>query len=115
VRLGNTSQLAGFAKQDDLAYFLQEICQAEYLHRPDLSPSKEILAGYKSKELSWEEYEASFLELLAQRKVETTLDPRLFEVPTVLLCSEPTPEHCHRRLVAEYLAKKWADTVIVHL
>jgi uncharacterized protein (DUF488 family) len=115
VRLNNTSQLAGFTKRDDLEYFLGQICQAEYRHQPELSPSKKILDAYKNKEIPWEQYESRFLALLAQRQVEKTVDRRLFEVPAVLLCSEPTAEHCHRRLVAEYLAGQWGDARIVHL
>ena len=113
VRLNNTSQLAGFTKRDDLAYFLQQICGSEYLHRPDLSPTKEILDAFKKKKMPWEEYQARFLELLVEREVEKKLDRRLFEVPTVLLCGEPTAEHCHRRLVAEYLARQWGETAIM--
>lgn len=115
VRLNNTSQLAGFAKRDDLEYFLDEICQAEYRHEPMLSPDKELLDGYKKKTVAWDEYESRFLALLAEREAETLLDRRLFDVPTVLLCSEPTADHCHRRLVAEYLAQKWGEVNIVHL
>jgi len=115
VRLSNTSQLAGFTKRDDLEYFLGQICQAEYRHQPELSPSKEIFDAYKKQAIPWEEYASRFVALLAQRQVEKTVDRRLFEVPAVLLCSEPTAEHCHRRLVAEYLAGQWADARIVHL
>ena len=115
VRLNNTSQLAGFAKRDDLEYFLHQICQAEYRHEPMLSPDKELLDGYKKKTVPWDEYESRFLALLRERQAETRLDRRLFDVPAVLLCSEPTAEHCHRRLVAEYLAGKWGDVKIVHL
>ncbi|HHN66515.1 MAG TPA: DUF488 family protein, partial [Thermopetrobacter sp.] len=32
-----------------------------------------------------------------------------------LLCSEDSPHHCHRRLVAEYLRDKWGDVEIIHL
>lgn len=115
VRLSNRSQLAGFTKVGDLEFFLAEICAAEYLHLPELSPTKEILDAYKKKQMPWEVYEPAFLELLAERKIAETLDRRLFEAPCVLLCSEPTAEHCHRRLVAEYLAGKWGDVGIVHL
>ncbi len=115
VRLANTSQLAGFTKRDDLKYFLEQICRADYHHQPGLSPTKEILEAFKKKEIPWQQYEARFLALLAQREVEDTLDRRLFDVPAVLLCSEPTADHCHRRLVAEYLAGKWEDVSIVHL
>ena len=115
VRLNNTSQLAGFAKRDDLRFFLREICRADYRHEPALAPTKEILDAYKKKRMSWEEYETRFLDLLTERAVETSIDRRLFDVPVVLMCSEPTPECCHRRLAAEYLAAKWGDVRIVHL
>ena len=115
VRLNNTSQLAAFTKRDDLEYFLRQICRADYLHQPALSPTKEILDGFKKKEIPWEQYEPRFVALLAEREVEKTIDRRWFDVPCVLLCSEPTPELCHRRLVAEYLAGQWGDVKIVHL
>lgn len=115
VRLNNTSQLAAFAKRDDLEFFLNEICGAEYHHRPDLSPTQDFLDAFKKKAIGWEEYQSRFTALLKQREVEKTLDKRLFELPTVLLCSEPTPEQCHRRVVAEYLAANWGDVRIVHL
>ena len=115
VRLNNTSQLAGFAKRDDLEYFLAELCQAEYVHLPLLSPTKEILDDYKNKAITWEEYEARFLALLRERKAEDAVDKRLFDVPAALLCSEPEPDHCHRRLAAEYLASTWEDVRVVHL
>lgn len=115
MRLQNTSQLAGFAKRDDLEYFLREICGADYRHLPELSPTKEILDAYKKNAMPWEEYETRFLELLRERRTETTVDRDLFEVPSVLLCSEPTAEHCHRRLVAEYLASHWGGVTVVHL
>ena len=115
VRLNNTSQLAGFAKRDDLRFFLREICPADYRHEPALAPTKEILDAYKKKRMSWEEYEPRFLDLLTERAVETSIDRRLFDVPVALMCSEPTPECCHRRLAAEYLAAKWGDVRIIHL
>lgn len=115
MRLNNSSQLAGFTKCTNLPFFLQELCTAEYLHEPTLSPTKEILDGYKKKELPWDQYETRFLAILAEREVENTVDRRLFDVPAVLLCSEPAAEHCHRRLVAEYLGRKWGGARIVHL
>lgn len=115
VRLNNTSQLAAFSKRDDLKYFLRELCQAEYHHRPDLSPSKDVLDAYKKGTMPWDEYQTRFLAILEERQVERHVDRRLFDVPTVLLCSEPTAEHCHRRLVAEYLAARWEQVSIVHL
>ena len=115
VRLNNSSQLAGFTKRDDLRYFLREICGADYRHELALAPSKEILDAYKKGQISWEEYETRYVALLTERGAETAVDRRLFDAPAVLLCSEPTAEHCHRRLAAEYLAGKWEDVRIVHL
>ena len=115
VRLNNVSQLAGFAKREDLAFFLREICGATYLHEPSLAPTQDMLAAYKKKKGSWEEYAACFLELMAQRQIEKHIQRSLFKTPTVLLCSEATAEHCHRRLVAEYLREKWGEMRITHL
>ena len=115
VRLNNSSQLAGFTKREDLAYFLREICGAEYVHEPRLAPTAEILDGFKDDLLTWAEYEQTFRALLEERQVAEALDPRDFAARTVLLCSEPDPEHCHRRLVAEYLREKWGDVRVIHL
>ena len=108
VRLNNVSKLAGFAKRDDLKYFLKEICQADYIHDPTLAPTQEMLERYKKEKTTpWSEYESAFGRLITERKIENTLDPKLFDIPTVLLCSEPTPDNCHRRLVLEYLRDHW--------
>lgn len=115
VRLNNVSQLAGFAKRDDLSFFLKEICDAEYRHEPLLAPNQEMLDTYKKQKGSWQDYEHRFLSLMSYRKVEDHVDKAMFEVPTVLLCSEHTAEHCHRRLVLEYLQHKWGGLDIVHL
>jgi uncharacterized protein (DUF488 family) len=115
IRLNNSSQLAGFTKTDDLEFFLKELCGAEYIYKPILAPTKEILDGYKKKTIKWEEYEQRFMKLMAERKVEDIIDKSLFDVPTVLLCSEPKPDRCHRRLVAEYLKDKWSNIKIIHL
>ena len=115
VRLNNISQLAAFAKRDDLAYFLKELCGAEYLHEIRLAPTQEMLDAYKKQKGSWDVYAALFLDLIKERRIETELNPDLFDVPTALLCSEPTADHCHRRLVVEYLQGKWSDVKPVHL
>jgi len=115
VRLNNSSQLAGFTKKDDLPFFLKEICGTEYVHEPLLAPTQELLKDYRKKNGSWQEYERRFVQLMEQRKIEEKIDRRLFDVPTVLLCSETTAKHCHRRLVLEYLGKKWGQVKAVHL
>jgi uncharacterized protein (DUF488 family) len=115
VRLNNVSQLAGFAKRDDLAFFLKQICGADYVHDTSLAPTQEMLDAYKKSKGSWDEYESRFRALLVERRIAETLDRTLFQVPTALLCSEPVPEHCHRRLVLEYLDEKWGGVRATHL
>jgi uncharacterized protein (DUF488 family) len=115
VRLNNVSQLAGFTKKDDLAYFLREICGGEYLHEPLLAPTQQMLNAYKKDKQPWSEYEVAFLNLMRERGIEERLQRGQFEVPTVLLCSEDRADHCHRRLVAEYLSQKWGNVHIHHL
>jgi uncharacterized protein (DUF488 family) len=115
IRLNNSSQLAGFAKKDDLAFFLKEICGIEYLHEPLLAPTQDMLDTYKKQKGSWSDYEQRFLALMRERRVEERISPQLFVIPTVLLCSEATAEHCHRRLVLEYLQEKWGEIEIIHL
>ena len=115
IRLNNTSQLAAFAKRDDLAYFLKTICTIEYHHEPLLAPTQEILDAYKNSKGDWATWERDFNALIRSRKIEKKLDRAQFTQPTVLLCSELTPEHCHRRLVLEYFQKKWGDLTIHHL
>jgi uncharacterized protein (DUF488 family) len=115
VRLNNSSQLAGFTKKGDLAFFLKEVCGIEYLHEPLLAPTQDMLNTYKKHKGSWSDYEQRFLALMRERRVEERIDPGLFAIPTVLLCSEATAEHCHRRLVLEYLHEKWGAIEIIHL
>jgi uncharacterized protein (DUF488 family) len=117
VRLNNVSQLAGFSKRDDLKFFLREICGAEYVYAPLLAPTRDMLdqfkqqKGVKKHKGAWQRYEHAFLALMAARRIEEKFDRAAFSVPTVLLCSEPTAEHCHRRLVLEYLRRYWAFTI----
>ena len=115
VRLNNSSQLAGFTKRDDLPYFLREICGAEYVHELLLAPTQDLLDDYKKRKGNWQDYAQRFLVLLEQRQVEERIDRRVFDIPTALLCSETTAEHCHRRLVLEYLGRKWGDVKMAHL
>jgi len=115
IRLKPNSQLAGYAKQRDLKYFLKEICAAEYQHHLDLAPSEETFSQFRSDK-NWDSLQQSYLAEIEERKIATTLDQQLFsEKNTVLLCSEHKPDKCHRRLLAEYLQQQWPDVEIVHL
>ncbi|MCT7956026.1 DUF488 domain-containing protein [Laspinema sp. D3] len=114
TRLNNISQLAGFAKKNDLKYFLKSLADIEYLHILDLAPTKDILDEYKKNKGDWSIYEQKFLHLIETRKIEKKVTPEQLD-GACLLCSEAKPHHCHRRLVAEYLNGKWGNVKICHL
>jgi len=114
VRLNNSSQLAGFAKKDDLQFFLKAVCNIEYRHLPELAPTKEILDAYKASKKNWALYEARFLDLMKQRQVEQVLTPEMLS-DACLLCSEHETQFCHRRLVSECLQKHHPEITVVHL
>ncbi len=114
VRLNNTSQIAGFAKSRDLEFFLRAVAGIDYLHLPDLAPTQDILDDFVKAKGAWSEYVRRFTELMQTRRVTETLQGKLLD-GDCLLCSEDTPEHCHRRLVAEHLRERWANVEIIHL
>ncbi len=114
IRLNNVSQLAGFAKREDLHYFLRTIGGIDYHHRPDLAPTQQILDAFKKSKGSWSVYERDFLTLLSARKVEREITPELLN-EACLLCSEEKPVQCHSRIGAEYLRSKWGNVEILHL
>ena len=114
VRLNNESQLAGFAKKNDLEYFLDALCGMEYVHLPTLAPTKEMLDDYKKRKGDWKTYEDRFIALMRERRIEETI-PQEIIADGCLLCSEDKPHHCHRRLVAEYLKQHWGNVEIGHL
>jgi len=113
VRLHNTSQLSGFAKANDLEYFLRQIGAIEYVHEPLFAPTDQILKPYKARKASWDSYEKDFLNLMVDRHIEKKFTPDFFD-RACLLCSEAKPHHCHRRLVCEYLNEKWRGPLKVH-
>jgi len=114
IRLNNSSQLAGYTKKSDLGFFLQAIAGIGYIHVEDFAPTKEIMDEYKSKKTNWQTYEKQYTELIAARNPLGKLDLNIFD-GACLLCSEPTAEQCHRRLLAEYLTTVIPDLRIVHL
>ncbi len=116
IRLNPGGQLSGFAKKEDLPYFLNRLAnRCDYVHMLELAPTKEILEAYR-KDGNWGRYQVRFEKLMEDRNIPVILDRALFENQiNCLLCSEATPEHCHRRLVAERLALHWANMEIVHL
>ncbi len=114
VRLNNVSQLAGFAKRDDLKFFLKQICNVDYVHEPQLAPTKEMFDGYKKQHKDWNKYQQEFLDLMEQRKIEKSLSKDVI-AEGCLLCSEDKPHFCHRRLIHEYLSGHWGKLEVSDL
>jgi uncharacterized protein (DUF488 family) len=116
IRLNPDGQLSGFARRDDLPYFLDRLAGGcQYIHLAELAPTKEILDEYRQSK-DWPRYAAQFEALLDERSVPGTLNQASFEeLPSCLLCSEPTPEKCHRRLVADRLQSHWLTVEVIHL
>lgn len=114
TRINNTSQLSGFAKGKDLEFFAQEIGGIDYSHELLFAPTQDMLKAYRRGDMTWDEYEEEYISLLGSRDVKNKvkvedLDHRCF------LCSEHSPEYCHRRLLAEYLQSFYPSIEIVHL
>ncbi len=114
VRLNNTSQIAGFAKARDLKYFLGAIAGIDYVHILDFAPTQDIVDDFKKRKGSWTEYERRFGDLMVKRRIVDTASEVLCD-GDCLLCSEHTPEHCHRRLVAEHVQEHLPNVEVVHL
>jgi uncharacterized protein (DUF488 family) len=114
VRLNNTSQIAGFAKARDLPFFLDEIAGIDYVHLPRFAPTQDILDDFKKKKGSWEDYEIRFNKLIEDRRIADVAAKELRD-GDCLLCSEHTPEHCHRRLIVEHLESRLDDLEVVHI
>lgn len=115
IRLHNRSQLAGFAKRDDLAWLARELAGMEYVHAPELAPSQELFDAFKRQGGSWQTFERGFRHLMEERGAYERFDRGLLRGPPCFLCSEAAPEHCHRRLVAEALAAAEPGLRVVHL
>lgn len=107
IRENRTGQLQGFARFPDIAYFLGHIVKAEYVYEPEFAPTPEIRKAYRSGK-NWEQYELSFRALMKERNAVQSVKPEDYQGKVAFLCSEPGPEKCHRRLVAEMLAEQWS-------
>lgn len=115
IRLNNSNQLAGFSKGRDLEFFLSSISNIEYSHEVMFAPTKEILDNYKKKNITWDEYEKLYIKLLEERSIYKYIEEKnILREGICFLCSEPTEKECHRRLLVEYLSKKY-NIVIKHL
>lgn len=115
IRLKPGGQLSGFANNRDLPFFLDRLNGCRYVHRPDLGPSAEIRDDLR-RDHDWPRYAERFEALMDERGVPGNLDQAEFErEASCLLCSEASPDQCHRQLVAERIARAWDGVEIVHL
>ena len=114
IRLNNASQLAGFTKSNDLEFFLEKLLNWQYIYKPLLAPTKDLLRNYQKKEITWADYEVEYLRIIEQRNILNIIKKDEI-INGVLLCSEDRPDQCHRRLLAEYLARNWGNIEIIHL
>lgn len=117
IRLNNVSQLAGFAKGNDLGYFINEILNAKYIHDTRFAPTKELLDSYRDKNINWLEYEKEFNKIIEDRRLVDIFQDNYYKnyERVCLLCSESEAEKCHRRLIAEYLKENFSDIEIIHI
>jgi uncharacterized protein (DUF488 family) len=114
TRLNNVSQLAGFAKGRDLAYFGEVIGKMSYIHRLDFAPTEELLKDYRGKDLTWDEYASRYMTLLEDRDIKSAIT--LAELNRAcLVCSEHLPQRCHRSLLANYFCRIYPELHVTHL
>ena len=114
VRLYNSTQLAGFSKSSDLKYFLEKICGCDYIALKQLAPNPSLFENYKNGKTTWNEYEKIYNKFL---DTQANLDFfYAFKNKRIcILCAESTPEHCHRRLIAQKISKTYDNVKITHL
>ena len=117
TRINNTSQLAGFTKADDLRYFLKTIANIKYDYRPDFAPTQELLKDWRSKKIDWHQYETRYMCLQEERGTyKRFLEDYEAYTNICILCSEATPEYCHRRLLAEKIKQFFQNEIeVIHL
>ncbi len=114
IRLYNKGPSAGFTNRNDLPFLLRQVNQMDYVHRLDMAPNEALMDDQRTNGVDYLKYKKEFRELLTDRRIETNVPKELID-GGCLLCSEPSAEFCHRRLVAEYLKEKWGDLEIIHL
>lgn len=91
-----------------LASFMERFQRPMYdMHLKLLAPPLELKNGYKRGEISWEEYVPIFRkEVLEPQSILIKMFAYMaLNNNLTFLCSEKTPEKCHRRLLAEECKK----------
>ena len=104
IRLNNTSQLAAFAKGEDLKFFLTEFCQIEYVHDITFAPTETLLKDYKNKKISWFEYEKEFSRIMEGRNIKNYIIKNYSNKDSIcLLCLINAIEDLLLKFLVRYL------------
>jgi uncharacterized protein (DUF488 family) len=104
TRIHPSSQLSGYSKQESLKYFLKEILQIPYIYESQLCPIEQDFKLYKNKQMIWKTYQDKYYQLLINRNIKEKIDFSPWGDRPVILCSESSPDQCHRRLAAEFIS-----------
>lgn len=116
VRLFNRSQLLGFTKYPDIEYFLRNLSGIDYVHDLQFAPSEMILDSYKKKYINWQDYEEAFAARMKTQNIDEYIKKNYAEHESYcLMCTEISPQYCHRRLVAEKISEVLGDVEVIHL
>jgi len=117
VRLKNTSQLAGFAKGNDLEYFAAKILGIGYRHDVRFAPDEGLFEKRKANELNMDQFASRFQEILDRRNIKGVLLEEYADTidGLCLLCSEEDHRECHRSVVADFVAEVFGGTEVVNL
>lgn len=117
IRLNPNGQLSRFAFEQDLPFFLNKLVDGcEYMHRVDLAPHKELIKEVRTKgSAMYKDYrlfEKEFNKQLIEKScIDNFLEHFAKYRNVVLLCSEPTIEKCHRRLVYDMLLSMFRNDI----
>jgi uncharacterized protein (DUF488 family) len=117
IRLNNTNQLAGFTKQQDLAYFTRELLGIPYVHDPRFAPQAETISTYRKGKGAFGPFREEFMKTMEERRIREVIradySDRLDRC--CLLCSEKDADSCHRKIVAELMQEVYPDLEVIHL
>lgn len=117
IRLNPNGQLSRFAFEKDLPFFLNRLVDGcEYVHRVDLAPRKELIKEVRTKgsamSKDYKLFEKEFNQYLVEESDIANFVERFGKYQNVvLLCSEPTTEKCHRRLVCDMLLSRFGNDI----
>lgn len=74
------------------------------LWRPELSAPSNLLGDYYKRGLSWVDFEFAYLDYLSNPDIKPVLSElahTAMRTNITILCTEDSPQKCHRRLIVE--------------